>query len=296
MAHQFTEGNQQVCFHDEGDAAGVFHTYEALQLGYAAPRKVHVFVPRDYESSSDRYPVIYMNDGDTAFFRGGMINDSWFMGSVLSDLYQTGKLRPVIVVAIYPRDREYEYTHVSVFTRPGGGIGAYANYVAQDIKGFIDTHYRTQPDPSQTLILGSSHGGLAAFLMGMLQPQAFGNVAALSPSFWVGLDSNPLTVPFLRPLSGSKLMQLAAPTLKNIHQRPTLYLDWGLVRNGQFHNNFIEARATVRGRQLRDLLLNRYHYQLGRSLYVVEDAQGEHSESAWRRRVPQVLPLFFGRA
>ena len=293
MATQFTKGNQTAWFHDEGDAAGVFHTYDALKLGNVEPHKVHVFVPRNYDASSDRYPVIYMNDGDTAFFRSGAINESWFMGKVLSDLYQSGKLPPVIVVAIYPRDREYEYTHTNVFNKPGGGIATYARYVAQDIKGFIDSNYRTRPEASQTLILGASHGGLAAFLMGMLESQAFGNVAAFSPSFWVGLDSNPLALPFLRPIQWSKLVQMAEPTLKDDSKHPKIYMDWGLIRDGQFHNDFIEARTTIRGQQLRDLLIQQYRYQLGKTLFVVEDAQGEHSEVSWRRRIPDVLPLFF---
>ena len=293
MANQFSKGNQIAWFHDEGDASGVFHTYDALKPGTTEPHKVHVFIPRDYETSRDRYPVIYMNDGDTAFFRGGAINESWYMAKVLGDLYQSGKLRPTIVVAIYPRDREYEYTHTNIMNRKGGGIAAYARYVAKEIKGFIDANYRTQSEPSKTLILGASHGGLAAFLMGMLEPQAFGNVAAFSPSFWVGLDSNPIALPFLRPIQSSKLVEMSDATLRNPQRRPKIYMDWGLIRDGQFHNNFIEGRTTTRGQQLRDWLVDEYHYQLNQNLFVVEDVQGEHSELSWRRRVPSVLPLFF---
>ena len=39
------------------------------------------------------------------------------------------------------------------------------------------------------MILGSSHGGLAAFYTATQYPEQFRCVAALSPSFWVGLDS-----------------------------------------------------------------------------------------------------------
>lgn len=293
MGNSFTKGGQTAWFHDEGDAAGFFHTYDPLSVG-SADYKVHIFVPRDYEQSQDRYPVIYMNDGDTSFFRGGAINESWYMGSVLSELYQSGQMRPVIVVAIYPRDREYEYTHTNIATRQGGGIEDYSRYVAEDVKGFVDANYRTITDASQTLIIGASHGGLAAYLMGMLQPKAFGNVAAFSPSLWVGLDSNPLALPFVRPLRWSKLIQLSEPTLEQQNLRPKIYMDWGLIRDGQFHNDFVEARTTTRGRQLRDLLINQYDYELNRDLFVVEDEQGEHSEKSWHRRVPEVLKLFYG--
>lgn len=293
MSNSFTKGGQTAWFHDEGDPAGVFHTYDPLTVG-DNPHKVHVFIPRDYETSQAHYPVIYMNDGDTAFFRGGAINESWYLGSVLSELYQANQIQPVIIVAIHPRDREYEYTHTNIGTSRGGGIEAYTDYVTNHVKAFIDNNYRTKPDANQTLIIGASHGGLAAYLMGVLSPKAFGNVAAFSPSFWVGLDSNPLALPFLRPLSSSKLMRLSEPTLSQPSLHPKIYMDWGLVRDGQFHNNFIEARTTTRGRQLRDLLTSQYGYTLSQDLFVVEDAEGVHSEVSWHRRVPNVLKLFFG--
>ncbi|NEQ98915.1 MAG: alpha/beta hydrolase [Cyanothece sp. SIO2G6] len=289
----FTKGGQSAWFHDQGDASGFFHTYDALAVG-DQPHKVHVFVPRDYETSQARYPVIYVNDGDTTFFRGGAINESWFLASVLGDLYQSGQMQQVIVVAIYPRDRSYEYTHTNIGDTPGGGIEQYANYVANGVKRFIDDNYRTQADADHTLILGASHGGLAAYLMGMLQPTAFGNVAAFSPSFWVGLDSDPISLIFSRSMESSELIQLSEPTLNQPSRHPQIYMDWGLIRDGQFHNDFIEARTTVRGRELRDLLTRQYNYRLNQDLFVLEDGQGEHSELSWRRRVPAVLKLFFG--
>ena len=293
-SNTFVKGHQQAVFHDEGDAAGFFHTYDHLSIGTSAPRKVHVFVPRDYEVSSTYYPVIYMNDGDTSFFRGGAINESWYMGSVLSQLQAAGKMPPVIVVAIHTGDRNWEYTHTNIATTRGGGVEEYARYVAHDLKGFIDANYRTQSDPSSTLIIGASHGGLAAYLMGMLQPEAFGHVAAFSPSLWVGLDSSPWALPFLRSLRHSKLMELSAPTLRQPGLRPKIYMDWGLIRDGQFHNNFIEDRTTKRGRELRDLLINAHGYTPGEDLMVVEDPEGEHSEQSWHRRVPAMLTWVFG--
>jgi predicted alpha/beta superfamily hydrolase len=129
--------------------------------------------------------------------------------------------------------------------------------------------------------------------MGMLQPEAFGYVAAFSPSLWVGLESSPWTLPFLRSLRRSKLMQLSKPTLSQPNLRPDIYMDWGLIRDGQFHNNFIEDRTTRRGRELQELLINSYGYTPGKDLMVVEDPQGEHSEKSWHRRVPATLTWVF---
>ena len=65
MAEQFTKGGQEAWYYDQGHWGGFFHTYDNLQLGEFnnESRRVHIFLPRDYEVSQTSYPVIYMNDG-----------------------------------------------------------------------------------------------------------------------------------------------------------------------------------------------------------------------------------------
>jgi len=296
MAFQFTKGGQTAWFHDQGHSGGFFHTYDSFQVAgpQDAPRKVHVFLPRSYEISHENYPVIYMNDGDTAFFPGGAVHKSWSMAEILSTLYRNQQIRPVIVVAVCPLNRDREYSHAPVWDRPCCGLDGYANYLAKAVKGFIDTNYRTIADASQTMILGSSHGGLAAFYTAVQYPDRFRLVGALSSSFWVGLDSQPLGLPFVRSLRSSQLLTVAEPTLKNTAKRLKLYLDWGLIRTGGFHNSFIEDRATVRGRELRDLLVQEFGYRTKETLLTVEDPLGDHTEEAWARRIPQALRWFYG--
>jgi Putative esterase len=296
VAQSFTKGGQIAWFHDQGHSGGFFHTYDAFQVagGEDTPRKVHVFLPRDYETSAARYPVIYMNDGDTAFFRGGAVNKSWYMAEAISELYRKNQLRSVMVVAVCPLNREYEYTHAPVAGRPFGGLEGYAHYLAHPVKGFIDSHYRTIADAGNTMILGSSHGGLAAFYTAARYPDRFHLVGALSSSFWVGLDSQPLGLPFVRSLRSSKLLEMAQPTLQDAEKRLKIYLDWGLIRSGGVHNAFIEERATARGREMRDLLQG-FGYRINETLWAVEDPQGDHTEDAWARRVPEVLRWFYGR-
>lgn len=303
MAEKFSQGFQEGWFHDPGHWGGFFHTYENFQVGGAddPPRKVHIFLPRDYEVSEASYPVIYMNDGDTAFFPGGAYEKTWNLANILSRLYLSYQIRKVIVVAVCPRNRDYEYTHAPVWGQEWGGLEDYAAYCAFALKGFIDAHYRTQPDPEQTLILGSSHGGLAAFYTATQYPEKFGCVAALSPSFWVGVDSylelsiNNFSGPFFGSLESSALWFLAEQNLQNPQKRLKIYLDWGLVREGGFHNSFIEERATARGREMGDLLIRKLGYRENENLWIVEDPMGEHREESWSNRVENVLKIFFGR-
>ncbi|MDJ0729366.1 MAG: alpha/beta hydrolase-fold protein [Crocosphaera sp.] len=302
MAEPFTIGGQNGWYHDQGHWAGYFHTYDQFKVVDTDnnPRTIHVFLPRDYEYSYEFYPVVYMNDGDTAFFFGGHYYKTWNMGQVLTRLYVTNQIRRVIVVAICPLDRNYEYTHAPIREANWGGLEDYSDYVASGVKGFIDDNYRTLSTPENSMVLGASHGGLAAFYTAIKHPDRFRCVAALSPSFWVGIDSmiDPyfldLSEDLLGTLEYSALIFAGLKTLQDPQLQPKIYLDWGLIREGGYHNSFIEARATVRGREMRDLLINKFDYRYNENLFVVEDPIGQHSEESWSGRMETVLQNFFG--
>jgi len=300
MSEQFVKGGQQASFHDQGDWSGFFHTYDALssQDPSHSPRKIHVFIPRDYEVSQARYPVLYLNDGDKVFFPGGAYHKTWKLSATLNRLYLRNAMRKIMVVAVCPLNRDYEYTHAPMRDRDWGGLDQYAQYLAQNLKPFIDQNYRTLANAENSVIGGSSHGGLAAFYTATQYPDTFGCVAALSPSFWVGLDSLPFPIPFKddpgfhRSLRGSVLIQNATETLRQ--QRLKIYLDWGLIREGGEHNEWIEARATDRSRELTNILVQEFGYRHHENLFVVEDPIGQHSEESWGGRMENILQLFFG--
>lgn len=287
MAQPFTLAGQNVYYHDEGHDSGYFHTYNELQLSPDdSPRKVHVFLPRKYEEG-DRFPVVYMNDGNTAFYAGGLSPYSWEVPKVLSKYHQKA-IHPVIVVAIYPLNRSYEYLHVREFSAPfkkeGGGLPEYGRYVFK-VKQFIDKNYRTLSDRQHTTSIGSSHGGLASFYIGCVHGRYFGNIAALSPSFWAGGVFN---------LPESPLVQMVKKYLSpNNRDRPRIWIDWGMKRSDGFHNFFIEAQASHWGRKMVELLEKDYGYVRGVNLFEYADPIGGHDELAWSYRLGLVLKQFY---
>ncbi|MFO0680270.1 MAG: alpha/beta hydrolase-fold protein [Polyangiaceae bacterium] len=291
---QATIGGQAAWVHDERWASGYFNTFDALAVG-GTPRKVHVYLPRDYEVSTARYPVAYFQDGDTTFWNGGAANKTWALGSVLDDLYARGAIVPIIVVAIHPLDRDREYTHLEA--APGRtccGLAAYTTYVVDQVKPFVDGAYRTQAGPATTATVGSSHGGLAAFWIATRRPEAFGKAIAMSSSFWVGLDG----VFDGGPLADAVLVKDVAGTLGNVAVapvHPTMWLDWGLVRTGGFHNAWIEDHATTRGREMAALLRGSYGFVSGTTLFTDEDPAGGHDEDSWHRRIGPALAAMFPR-
>jgi predicted alpha/beta superfamily hydrolase len=285
----FELGGQHGWLHDDGDVYGYFHTYDDLQVcGPAdAPRKAHVLLPRDYTRTEHRYPVIYMNDGGAAFWPGAF--GTWGAQHVLSAL-DPCQIEPVIIVALHPLARDREYTHTPWHDdRDCCGLPAYADYLADCVKPWIDAQYRT--DAHRAATLGSSHGGLAAFYTAARRSDAFSAAIAMSPSIWAGVDYNRQAT--ATPLAGAPLMEAVHAGLREAP--PTLWLDWGLVRTGGEHNETIEARATERTRELAAHLQEAYGYTLGDTLYAHEDPTGGHDEASWGRRLPLALRALFPR-
>ena len=286
--------------HDEGHPAGTFHTFDRLDVGADTPvRKVHVFLPRSYTTARRAYPVVWMNDGDTAFWAGGVARKTWDVAGALSRLNGAAE---VIVVAVHPTERDAEYTHVD-WRRgraPFGGLPRYASYLASDLRLFLARHYRMSPDPRHHLALGSSHGGLAAFWTATRHPDRFGGAACLSTSFFAGLDDLD-DGPGPGPLADAPLLADAAALLVDRARRPRLYLSWGLQRSGGPHNEVVEAFAERRGEEAAALLTDRYGYRQARltdapsdaELMVYVDESGGHDEAAWAAQLDLILPSFF---
>jgi hypothetical protein len=280
MAIPFRFGAHRGWSHDEGHAGGAFHTFDALDLGFLGPRKVHVWVPRRPPPATG-FRTIYVHDGNTAFWRGGVAHQTWDLASVLS----RDGVEPRLVVALHPLRRDWEYTHVDWAPgRPHGGLAQYADWLAGRVKPWIDAHYPTDPRREATAVLGSSHGGLASFWTATRHPDDFGDAGCFSSSFFSGLDDLVTGWHSGIDLATAPLVRDVAPLLADPSRRPRLWLDWGLRRDGGEHNSIVEHLATLRGRELGELLQRRFGYVEGVDLHTVEHAEGGHDEASWGRR------------
>lgn len=284
-ATPFERGGQRGWRHDEGHPAGVFETYDRFDLGFLGPRKVHVLVP----PGPGPFATVVLHDGDTAFWPGGVANDTWDVAGTLSALRE--RVEPLLVVAIHPVRRDLEYTHADWLDgEPWGELPRYAAWLASQVKPWIDAHYPT--DPARSAIVGSSHGGLASFWAATRHPRVFQAAGCLSPSFFTGLDDlrSGATAPV--PLAASALVAPVARLLEDPRERPRLWLDWGTERGGGRHNAIVEHLATLRGREMASLL-RELGYRDGEDLFVVEDDGAGHDERAWRRRFGWLVRALF---
>ncbi|MBN1425157.1 hypothetical protein JXA88_11430, partial [Candidatus Fermentibacteria bacterium] len=244
-----------------GGITGTTHTHPAMRGKGLLPRDIHVWLPPGYDEETVGYPVIYMHDGQQVFDpTTSSFGADWRVDEVASELIGMGALPSIIVVAINNTgDRYAEYSD----TDKGA---AYRRFVISTLKPFIDRTYRTLPDREHTAVMGSSMGGLAAFLLVWHHADVFSRAACLSPAFF--LDD-------LRKTSAGP-----APALP-----VRLYLDNGGI--GLEH--WLQAGCD---RMLE--ILQRKGMVVGENLIWFQDIEAEHNEEAWAERVWRPLSFMFG--
>ena len=170
---------------------------------HAATRNVTVWLPPGYDATEARYPVLYMHDGQNLFDASKAAFGEWGVDEHLTRLAETGQVRLPIVVGIWNtplRLREYVPADLitalpaevrdSLLTMYGGAplSDGYLRFLADDLKPMIDATYRTLPGRDDTLIAGSSMGGLISLYAIMKYPQVFGSAGCLSTHWPLRLE------------------------------------------------------------------------------------------------------------
>lgn len=131
--------------------------------------QIRVYLPSGYATGSDHYPVLYIQDGETAF--GGNMK----FDVVATALIEAQAIRPLIMVAIYAApNRDTEYV-------PWTGTGVtYARMMTEELKPAIDAQFRTLTGPDDTGVTGYSLGGVITWYLGLFHTNTFHLMAAQS--------------------------------------------------------------------------------------------------------------------
>jgi alpha-glucosidase len=166
-------------------------------------RTIRLYLPPNYATSNKKYKVLYMADGQNCFDEFTSFSGEWHIDEALDHLYDScGKSLIVVAVDHGNELRLQEYSPYAFSMVSNAEGKAYAAFLAETLKPFIDTHYRTKPAGKSTFIAGSSMGGLISTYTIARYPEKFGNAGIFSPSFWVapGMLQNDLQnqLPFLK--------------------------------------------------------------------------------------------------
>ncbi|MGH9931554.1 MAG: alpha/beta hydrolase [Pyrinomonadaceae bacterium] len=242
-------------------------------------RDVLVYLPPGYDASKPkRYSVFYMHDGQnlfdgaTSFIPG----QEWRVDETAERLIAAGKIEPLIIVGVYnTKDRINEYTPTAdAKYKMGGNADLYGRMLVEELKPFIDAHYRTKRDPKHTGLGGSSLGGLASLYLSLKYPNVFGRAAVVSPSVWFANKQIVRYVEELRKKSGV-----------------SVWIDIGTKEGGTPE----EAKQSVNDARLLQHTLVKKGWRVGRDLNYFEAEGAEHNEAAWAVRVEAILTFLFPR-
>ncbi|WDF80184.1 alpha/beta hydrolase-fold protein [Mucilaginibacter sp. KACC 22773] len=146
-------------------------------------RRIWIYLPENYTSSKKRYPVIYMHDGQNLFDEYTSGYGEWGLDELMD---KVPPQKQCIIVGI-DHGGDFRITEYDPYdSKYGKGRGDdYVEFLAQTLKPYIDTHYKTMADAKNTTIAGSSMGGLISMYATLKYPGVFGNAGIFSPAFWI---------------------------------------------------------------------------------------------------------------
>ena len=252
------------------------HVESFIHAPFLGGRRVWVYLPPGYDATTQRYPVLYMHDGQNLFDVRTSFAGEWRVDEACEALIASGEIAPIIVVGIENggASRCLEYTPWPDASSCGGGGGdAYLTAVRDVLVPEVDARYRTLARREARYMAGSSLGGLISAYAGYAFDGTFSRVAAVSPSYW---------------WAGGEMMTWAAAQGRPAMAR--FYQDMGTLEAGTTTDanqngvdDYIECLRTMR-----DVLVAQ-GFVAGADLVSLEAAGHVHNESYWAQRVPNML-------
>lgn len=242
-------------------------------------RRVTIYVPDDYQSSNKRYPVLYINDGQNAFFdEASYMGISWGFYDYVKESGMD-----VIMVAIpcnyrlNKREDEYgpwpigkdilmmEYGNDQI--KVGGEGDKYLNFIIKQLKPYIDQRFPTIKDDNA--MVGSSMGGIITSYAGIKYGDIFKKTASLSTAYWFYLEE------FSQLIEQSDLSDIEC-----------FYLDLG---GNEGNGNEEISRIYF---ESNDLIYQKL-IEKSNKIEARFFEEACHNEEQWRMRVPIFMNLFY---
>jgi predicted alpha/beta superfamily hydrolase len=219
-------------------------------------RRIWIYLPEAYERTKKQYPVLYMQDGQNLFDDYTTGFGEWGVDECLDSLIAAGR-QACIVVGIDNGPKRLNEYNPFAFRDFGEGEGdTYINFISQTLKPFIDKKYRTSPSKENTIIAGSSMGGLISYYAMIKQPQVFGKAGIFSPAFWTAPDIKQVTDSLASKINGKLFFYIGA------QEGDSFVKDME-----QIEESIGEKSAAM--------------------IYSVVDESGIHNEIAWRKWFPE---------
>lgn len=133
-------------------------------------RRIFVYFPAHFDKKDSEFLLAF-------FFDGKEYTEQVPTPDILDNLISEGKMPPTIAVFIDNPSSESRSKELP--PNP-----TFAKMLAEELYPWITEQLDIQPKNTHTILVGSSYSGLAATYIAGQYPHLFGNVLAMSGSFW----------------------------------------------------------------------------------------------------------------
>jgi enterochelin esterase-like enzyme len=159
---------------------GNIHISTYVSKTMNAPRNIYVYTPPGYETSTARYPALYLMHG------AGGSESSWVTAGranvILDNLIAEGRAKPMIIVMPYGRAGQSTTFGPAPVVVPADQKNlTFPNDVVPDVIEFAEKNYRIAPGADNRAIAGLSMGGNQTLVIGLNHLDLFHYVGAFSP-------------------------------------------------------------------------------------------------------------------
>ena len=130
--------------------------------------KYNIVLPRGYETSTERYPVLYLLHGLTQNYTAwGRSNGTPFYAGLYDDL-----------IVVMPDGGNSWY--VNWAANEGGQSNNWEDHIIRDVVNHVDWNFRTIARREGRAITGLSMGGYGAITLGLRNPEMFISIGSTS--------------------------------------------------------------------------------------------------------------------
>lgn len=253
-----------------------------LEVPYKAQkRRVRVLLPKNYDTETQHYPVVYMHDGQNVFYsREAYTGQSW---KTIHTIKKNPDIPKMIIVGI-DNDNDNRMNEYSAwkfkdtgmpFNIEFGGKGIeYAEFVLEVVKPFIDATYRTKPDKAHTAMIGSSLGGNISQFMGIAFQNQIGGLGIFSSAMWLTQETFNRYID-KTPLDSEQRVYIQVGTQEGDDTDATLTR--GNIKQLYLDSSLTYYQQLVRG----GIPMEQIHFDIV--------ADGIHHETVWAHYLPTCL-------
>lgn len=232
-------------------------------------RRIWLYLPPDYATSTKRYPVLYMHDGQNLFDVRTSFSGEWQIDESLNELFRKGDYGCIVVGIDNGGSTRLDEYSPWVNAQYGGGQGdEYTDFIVQTLKPYLDAHYRTQADRQGTAIMGSSMGGLVSMYAFAERQDVFSKAGVFSPAFWFAGDE-PVKHVLAHPRQGDGRIYFLAGGAEPASVATNVRSVADAMTKGGFSNN---------------------------EIYVKTPTDGAHAEWFWAREFPAAYQWLFSNS